>query len=322
MRQNKSIEFGALKIFDMVSKSDTLTNAADKLGITQSAVSQAIKQLEELSQVKLIVRRSRPIKLTPSGLVLKNYATRILGDTGRMMNDVKLASKGGLLNLKVGMIDSFGDSLGLEFISKIHPFVAKTALRTGLTTSLTEAFHNHDLDILITSDTIDNQLGLVKLALIRDPFLIIAPEISLAEGTVTIQQIASSLPFIHYNPQSQIGRQTDLIARRVGVELDTHYELDSTQTLMRFVQANRGWAIISALCLVRYRFLLKGVRVMNLDNGANARAITQVSRKDELGDLPQKFAKISRQIFNHEIAPKLATIAPWLPKQAYSIDKI
>ena len=74
MKKTKNIEIGALKIFAAVSNSETLTQAGEQLGITQSAVSQAIKQLEIQTDTQLVITRSRPIKLTPSGQVLKEYA--------------------------------------------------------------------------------------------------------------------------------------------------------------------------------------------------------------------------------------------------------
>lgn len=317
MRKSKSIEFGALRIFAAVAESETLTHAAQRLGISQSAVSQTLKQLEELTEVELVVKRSRPIKLTQSGEVLREHATTILADTGRMMNNIKLASRGGLSNLNVGMIDSFGDALGLQFINQIKPMVKKVALRTGLTKSLRQALLNRDIDILVAAEHLDPNPNLKQLTLIRDPFLVIAPA---STNTENIKEIASALPFIHYNPESQIGLQTDVIARRIGVELNTHYELDSTQTLMRFVAANLGWAIISALCLVRYPDLLKDSKVINLNDGANARYISQVSRKDELGQLPEQFAEISRTLFTEEVTPQLNCIAPWLANQAYATD--
>lgn len=322
MKRNKAIEIGALRIFNAVADAETLTHAAQRLGITQSAVSQAIKQIEELTEVDLIVRRSRPIKLTQSGEVLRDYAQRVLSETSRVLNEVKLAANGGMSNLGVGMIDSYADALGLQFISQIKPFISKVALQTGLHTSLSEALRNRDIDILVTSDLSDHSTNLERHALIRDPFLVIAPEQSSKIYSADVKEIAKNLPFIHYLPNSRIGAQTDLIARRIGVDLNTHYELDSTQTLVRFVQANCGWAIVSALCLVRYPNLLKGVRVIDLNMGANARFISQLNRKNELGDMPQKFADISRRLFKKEIVPQLAGIAPWLPEQCYAIKEL
>ena len=46
MKNNNNIEISALRVFSAVSDAESLTQAAERLGITQSAVSQTIKQLE------------------------------------------------------------------------------------------------------------------------------------------------------------------------------------------------------------------------------------------------------------------------------------
>ena len=74
------------------AESETLTSAAQRLGITQSAVSQAIAQLEGLVATELMVRRSRPIQLTPAGEVLKEHADQLLIITKRMLQDVAVAA--------------------------------------------------------------------------------------------------------------------------------------------------------------------------------------------------------------------------------------
>jgi len=67
--------------------------------------------------------------------------------------------------------------------------------------------------------------------LIRDPFLVIAPEKSLQESNPSISDIAKKIPFIHYNTNSHVGAQTDIIARLIGVELNTQYEMDSLNVM-------------------------------------------------------------------------------------------
>lgn len=322
MKYNKNIEFGALKIFAAVAEAKTLTEAGASLGITQSAVSQTIKQLEEQTATDLVVRSSRPIKLTAGGQVLKDYALQIIADTQRMLADVRMASKDGSIALKVGMIDSFCDVAGLQFMQHVKPFTCKLALRTGLVSPLSQALLSRDLDMLITSDPLQEHPELERHPLLRDPFVIVAPEEYCREAKPSPQWLAQNMPFVHYNRQSRLGALTDLIARRLDIELRTDYELDSTQTLLRFVQSGHGWAIITGLCLVRYPELLRGINVMPLANGANARYLTLLSRHNELGELPQKIAQICRDIYASDIVPELKKIAPWFDQGAYSIDEM
>jgi DNA-binding transcriptional LysR family regulator len=322
MKNNGNIEISALRVFSAVSDADSLTQAAERLGITQSAVSQTIKQLELQTETQLVLTRSRPIKLTPSGQVLKGYADNLINDTKRMLVDVREASAAGNLPLKIGMIDSFCDVAGLQFMQQVKPFTSKLALRTGLVSPLTQALLSRDLDLLITSDPIDQHPELQRLPLLRDPIVMIVPNHFAKGGDVTPTWLAENVPFVHYNRQSRLGSLTDLIARRLNIELNASYELDSTQTMLRFVQSGQGWALTSGLCLVRYPELLEGTQVLSLTKGANARYLSLVYRKNELGDWPAKIADICRSIYADDIVIQMAEIAPWLNQQAFSINEL
>jgi len=144
MKNTKTIEIGALRIFAAITEADTLTQAAERLGITQSAVSQTLKQIERQTGTQLVNTRSRPIKLTPSGQVLKGYAQQILNDTQRMLADVRMASEGGMLPLNIGMIDSFCDVAGLQFMQQVKSFTSNLTLRTGLGSPLSQDLLNRD----------------------------------------------------------------------------------------------------------------------------------------------------------------------------------
>ena len=322
MRNTHSIEFGTLKIFSVVAESESLTQAGIRLGITQSAVSQAIKLLEEQTDTTLVIRNTRPIKLTPSGVVLQHYADEMRTSTQKMLTEVKAVARGGLTELRVGMIDSFADVVGVKFVEALKNTAKKIQLRTGYSSPLSQALINRDLDILITSDPIHEYPELDHIPLLRDPFVIIAPEAFCTNIDVTPQALASSLPFIRYCRQSRIGMMTDVITRRLRINLNVMYELDSTQSLLRFVQSGQGWSIVSGLCLARYPDLLNGSRIINLSNGSHARYLSLMSRKSELNDLPKKSALICQEIYKKDILPQLTTLAPWLKEQAYTIDEI
>ncbi|MDA7589511.1 LysR family transcriptional regulator [Porticoccaceae bacterium] len=322
MKNSNNIEISALRVFAAVGEADSLTQAAERIGITQSAVSQTIKQLESQTGTQLVLTRSRPIKLTPSGQVLKGYADNLINDTKRMLLDVREASSEGNLPLNIGMIDSFCDVAGVQFMQQVKPFTSKLALRTGLVSPLTQDLLNRDLDLLITSDPIGEHPELQRFPLLRDPIVMIVPDEYANHKEVSPSWLAENLPFVRYNRQSRLGSLSDLIARRLNIELDAAYELDSTQTLLRFVQSGQGWALTSGLCLVRYPELLKGSQVMPLTNGANARHLTLVCRNNELGDWPTKIASICRSIYTNDIVAQMKKIAPWLEQQAYSITEM
>ena len=322
MQGEKDIQFGALKIFTAVAEADTLTDAARKLGITQSAVSQAIAQLERTTSTQLVVRRSRPIKLTPGGQVLREHAEQILAGTRRMLAAVQTAAAGGLKRLRIGCIDSFGDAAALHLIDRVETLAVQLSLQTGFTAPLSQAFLQRDLDVLITSDPLEDHPELDRHPILRDPFLILAPAELCGDADPDAAQLARSLPFVRYTRRSRLGALGELITRRLGIEPRTRYELDSTQTLLRCVKSGQAWAITTALCIARYPALLEGVRIVALANSANARYLSVLARRDELGAVPETVAGICREIFDLELRPRIAGLAPFLGGQARAIDEL
>lgn len=320
LKNEKFAELGALKTFIAIAESETITQAAERLSFTQSAVSQALKQLEQQLAVSLVVRRSRPTQLTLSGQVLLRYAKSLLNEHQQMTAAVQLASNGGLDQLRLGMIDSFADVAGQLTMQRLASCARKLSLRTGMMAPLHEALLSRDIDILITSDQMQQHPELEVHPILRDPFvLIVATEqLQLTDGT--IKGITAQLPCISYNRGMRLGSLTQLIARRIGVEQVLRYELDSTSTLLRFVQSGQGWAFVPILSLLQNPMLLEGVSILPIEPGSHARYIFVLARREELGELPLQVTQICREIFDKQLVPQISENEPWLEQEAFSVD--
>lgn len=60
----------ALKVFEVVGQTRSFTRAAERLNLTQSAVSKQIRNLEDDIREPLVIRRHRHLELTPAGAAL------------------------------------------------------------------------------------------------------------------------------------------------------------------------------------------------------------------------------------------------------------
>lgn len=319
MANEREIQLGALRIFVAAAESETLTSAAKRLGVTQSAVSQAIAQLEGLAATELVVRRSRPIRLTPAGEVLKQHADQILASVRRMLNDVAVASAGDLPRLTIGVIDSFADVAGQRLMESIAGITPQLSVQTGLTMPLSEALLSRKLDILISSDPLLDHPDLECHPILRDPFVLLVSE-SLCDGKDPMtEDLARDVPFARYSNQTRLGMLTDLVLRRAGVDPKARFEFDSTHALLRTVQAGQGWAIATSMCVMQYPALLVNVRMMPLSKGGSSRYICLLARRDELGDTPEKIAALCREIHTEKILPQMLEHMPWLEGQAVAI---
>ena len=88
------INLNLYKIFYEVALSESISNAAKKLYITQSAVSKAIKKLEEELNTELFYRNSKGVKLTEKGEELIFYVeeafNNLLNSASQYANREKL----------------------------------------------------------------------------------------------------------------------------------------------------------------------------------------------------------------------------------------
>ena len=312
MRRQRDIEFNTLEVLVATAESGTLSGAAKQLGVSQSAVSQTLKQLEDATQTPLLVRRSKPVRLTPAGEILLDYAHHVLSATTTVLNQLSQQRQGVLSRLNLGMIDSFADTFGVQLISQVRASVDRVSIRTGLNTSLTQAFYARQLDVLITADPMDSQFQLNKTPLLRDPFVLVAPS---TYDALSVSELAAELPFIHYSPESLIGGQTDVIAHRLKLSPQIQYELDSTTSLLQFVEAGFGWAILSALCLAGYSASRNGLVVKPLDDGKHARTIHAVSRLNEFTELLTPIHMATQKRRQAILQGELGQQAPWLSEQ-------
>lgn len=95
------IEIQEVRAFKAVHDEQGFKRAADKLFVTQSAVSQTIQNLEKKLDCMLMQRN--PIKLTEAGIRFLNYAELVLGEEDAVLTDLKNIKQGILGTLLLAM---------------------------------------------------------------------------------------------------------------------------------------------------------------------------------------------------------------------------
>jgi DNA-binding transcriptional LysR family regulator len=77
------MELRHLRTIAAVAEHRSLTKAGEELFLTQSAVSQQVRRLEEELGVEVFRRTSRSVELTAEGRVILGYARRVLAEVDR-----------------------------------------------------------------------------------------------------------------------------------------------------------------------------------------------------------------------------------------------
>jgi DNA-binding transcriptional LysR family regulator len=78
-----------IEYFQAVIEHGNFHEAAEQCHVSQSAISQQIKKLEEELDVKLLERHNRTFSLTPAGEHFYRKSLVITGDIGQMLRETK-----------------------------------------------------------------------------------------------------------------------------------------------------------------------------------------------------------------------------------------
>jgi len=99
----RRIKVRHLESFLVLEEAGTLTEAAVRLHMTQSAMSHWLAELEGVAGMSLVVR-GRKLQLTPAGLLLKRLANTMLGDIARTGAEMKALAAGRVPRLNIGSV--------------------------------------------------------------------------------------------------------------------------------------------------------------------------------------------------------------------------
>lgn len=265
MKKKADLDIRSLRIFEAVATTGSLSLAAGQIAITQSAVSQAIAQIELALGTQVLDRARRPLKLTAAGIALSRYARQIVEDMDRLISHVRDADLATRPAIRVGMIDSFAATVGPAIIKQVSGSASQVLLWSGLANSHAQALLNRQLDLIITSDPLEDMDKLVRRPIFTEPFLVVVPRMREQElRQADLARLVQDHPLIRFSARSHFGAVIERFLRRSGHTPHQYLEIDSSDVVMAMVAADLGWTITTPLCLLQGRAYLSNVAAMPL----------------------------------------------------------
>jgi DNA-binding transcriptional LysR family regulator len=299
-----------------------MSKAAARLGVSQSAVSQTIRALEEDFGAPLINRGARPFTLTPAGLTLRNRGAILLDEVLNLRGTVVDASQGIMPDLKVGLVDSFAATCGTRLVQSLLGKVSQLSIRTGRTPDLSQALVRRELDIVVSTDLLEDMESIVCHQLMTERFLMIQPKQHAMQVRTfaDLTRLAHSLPLVRFNQQSHLGSQIDRFLRQHHLQLPRKLEVDTADTLTSMVAGGIGWAMTTPLCLLQGARFSKQIKIVNIEGMSSARSLYLLARKGEYSQLVQETILSAKLILETSVLSELRATHPYLD-QLIEIDK-
>jgi DNA-binding transcriptional LysR family regulator len=144
-----------LEVVLAIADSGKLSRAATQLGMTQSGLSRAIAEIEELAGGRLFERTPRGMNCTPLGLSMCRHAGTLLGNFRKAESDLAAIAGGDLGSITIGCFSMFSGwplADAVQAFRLSHPQVTLT-IQIGTHERLIRDLDSADIDVLISRYT-------------------------------------------------------------------------------------------------------------------------------------------------------------------------
>ena len=241
------MEIDQLRTFVAVSDAGSLTKAAEKIFLTQPAISRQIQALEASLGLVLFERIGRGVRLTDDGMLLRGYAERclaLLEDCRRELEE-RRDGTAGRLRLGVGGTHPMSElPEWLQSFSRRFPGV-EVSVRTGRSQEMIAAIRDRQLDLAFVRVPVTDPRICVVDRYEERIILVAQPDKYPAESPLDPAEVSSS-PLILFPQGSSFRAQIDAALAAANITPRICMETDSIDEIRRFVAMGMGVAFLPA----------------------------------------------------------------------------
>jgi DNA-binding transcriptional LysR family regulator len=238
-----NVDFELYKVFYVVAKNEHMSKAANELFISQPAVSQAIKKLEDQLGGTLFLRSNKGIQLTEEGKMFYEYvkgAVELIENAEHEFSNFKDLNTG---EVKIGISTSITKLVlikPLEVFHKEYPNIIINVIN-GLTSDLIFDLQKGKLDFVILNegDTHETNVNLKPIRKIRHSFIYNRNYFQFDDKTFTFNDL-NDYPLILQKKESNSRKFLDSITLKYGINLKPKLEAVSQELVNEFVNIGLG----------------------------------------------------------------------------------
>ena len=231
------------KIFYHVATELSITGAAKKLCISQPAVSQAVKQLEQGLGIELFTRRAKGVSLTRAGTLLYSYVGN--GYETILAGEEQLVK---MMNLEYGEVRIGASDMTLQFY--LLPFLEKfhqlyPEIKVTVTNAPTPQTIDHlnqgriDFGVVTKPLDVDSPFDIATVRKIQDVF-VAGDKFRYLEGRKLAYSELSELPIISLEGDTSTRKYVDSFLEKNQVAVTPEFELATSDMIVQFAMRNLG----------------------------------------------------------------------------------
>lgn len=310
---SKGVTLRGLEVFEALARSGSVARTAELTGLSQPAVSQQLRNLEQALGSDLMDRARRPMRLTAAGNSFLTHASTALSELRLGQSQLARMDLSHLTALSIGLIDDFDHDLTPRLVAVLADSLAgsRFTLITAPSHDILTAMQERRYHIAVAASAGTGLDGIVEHPLVRDPFLLVAPRGAFDSAKSAVAP-SGDLPFLRYAREQMIAGQIEGYLAQHGLLLEDRFEIGSHLALMAMVARRIGWAITTPLGYMRAVRFHDDIDAFALPAGSFSRQISLFAAADWAETVPRDIAATLRQLVQTQmIAPAIDRL-PWL----------
>jgi DNA-binding transcriptional LysR family regulator len=231
-----------LRSLAAIMKHGSFAAAGARIGLSQSAISVQMQQLENSLGARLFDRSSKPVMLTPEGTRIAALADEVLDRLAHMRRVA--GGEEQLGSVAIGFVPTTVQNLlprVLEALREEYPEL-RVRVESGLSGELSLAVARRELDYaLLTAPAVEMpELEITPIA--SEPFYVIGP--SSQSAAACDAELLRSLPYIAFNRRTWVGQHIAARLQQRGIHVRQAIEIDSLEAIENLVARGFGVSIV------------------------------------------------------------------------------
>jgi len=237
--------------FLAVAEAGSITDAAERLGVTQSALSRRIQQYEEQLGTNLLSRSRKGVELTATGKLAAVEGQRLLTAFAQLKEQIALHQ-----GLEGGSVRIGGGATAVSFVlppaiatfQHDHPKVLFQLKEAG-SSEIADDVLNGRLELGIVTLPLQSRELKVQSLTNDDIVLVARKDHPLAQrGSIAASALAEHA-FVSFEADTALRNLIDNAVRATGVEIEVVMELRSIPSILRMVATTGHLAFVSRMAL-------------------------------------------------------------------------
>jgi len=239
------LNYNHLRYFWAVAHDGNLTRTAERLNLSQSALSVQIRKLEDRLGHALFERRGRQLQLTEAGRIALDHADSIFATGDELLGTLRGAGRARQA-LRVGALSTLSRNFQIEFLRPILGRVdVEVVLRSGSQAELLQALEGVGLDLVLINQppASDAATPFLSRRLAEQRVSLVGTPTRLGDFG-TLAELLAAQPVILPTVQSNVRTGFDALADRLGVRPQIAAEVDDMAMIRLLAREDMGLAVV------------------------------------------------------------------------------